>query len=155
RSAARWRRGPAVTNGWARIRSRVHVAHRGGEHALASSRCRPTLRPRQGGMMATGAITQAAERRIGRLTLPRPNWMVVVALIAPVIIVGLLVLVAWTSVRENVTSTALTFRHYVNLYTDPFAYSSFLNTIGFTAVTLCVALALGVPIAWLVERTDL
>src|SRR5262249_29478430 len=59
------------------------------------------------------------------------------------------------SVRENVTSYSLTLRHYVNLYTDAFAYTAFLNTIGFTVVMLFVALAVGVPIAWLVERTDL
>jgi iron(III) transport system permease protein len=105
--------------------------------------------------MATGAIARAEERRLSRLALPRPNWMVILALIPAVIIVGLLVLVAWTSVRENVTSNVLTLRHYVNLYTDPFAYTAFLNTIGFTVVMLFVALALGVPIAWLVERTNL
>ena len=77
------------------------------------------------------------------------------SLIPTIIIVGLLVLVAWVSLRESVTSTTLTLRHYANLYTDPFAYNSFLNTIGFTCVTLLVSLALGIPIAWLVERTDL
>src|SRR5205823_5381298 len=64
-------------------------------------------------------------------------------------------LVAWISVRESVSTDADTLRHYVELYTDPFAYTALLNTLGFTAVTVVVALALGVPIAWLVERTDL
>jgi iron(III) transport system permease protein len=81
--------------------------------------------------------------------------MVVLALIPTTIIVGLLLLVAWISVRESVTTDAFTLRHYVELYTDPFAYTALLNTLGFTAVTVVVALALGVPLAWLVERTDL
>jgi iron(III) transport system permease protein len=81
--------------------------------------------------------------------------MVILALIPSVIIVGLLLLVAVVSFRESMTSSVLTLRHYTNLYTDPFAYNSFLNTIGFTAVTLFVALTLGIPIAWLVERTDI
>src|ERR1700716_4237461 len=81
--------------------------------------------------------------------------MVVWALIPTAIIVGLLLLVAWISVRESVTTDAYTLRHYVELYTDPFAYTALLNTLGFTAVTVVVALALGIPLAWLVERTDL
>jgi iron(III) transport system permease protein len=81
--------------------------------------------------------------------------MVLLALVPSAIIVGLLLLVVWISFRESVTSDALTLRHYASLYTDPFAYTAFLNTLGFTAVTLVVALLLGVPIAWLVERTDI
>src|SRR5688572_18948440 len=99
--------------------------------------------------MATGAVAQTEVGRVSRLSLPRPNAMVILALIPSVIIVGLLLLVAVVSFRESMTSSVLTLRHYTNLYTDPFAYNSFLNTIGFTAVTLFVALTLGIPIAWL------
>src|SRR3954468_18651647 len=105
--------------------------------------------------MATGAVARADVRRADRLSLPRPNIMVLLALIPAAIILGLLLLVIIISFRESVTNDALTLRHYVSLYTDPFAYTAFLNTVGFTAVTLVVALALGVPIAWLVERTDI
>src|SRR5215210_8400911 len=103
--------------------------------------------------MATGAVARAGVGRSSRLSLPRPNGMVMLALIPSAIIVGLLLLVIWVSFRESLTAPGFTFRHYVNLYTDPFAYNSFLNTIGFTAVSLAVALLLGIPIAWLVERT--
>ncbi|HZR98394.1 MAG TPA: iron ABC transporter permease [Chloroflexota bacterium] len=105
--------------------------------------------------MATRAVARADVTRAERLSLPRPNAMVLLALVPAAIIVGLLLLVVWISFRESVTSDALTLRHYASLYTDPFAYSALLNTIGFTAVTLFVALVLGVPIAWLVERTDI
>jgi iron(III) transport system permease protein len=105
--------------------------------------------------MATGAVARADVRRADRLSLPRPNVMVLLALVPAAIIIGLLLLVIVISFRESVTNDAFTLRHYVSLYTDPFAYTAFLNTVGFSAVTLFVALALGVPIAWLVERTDL
>jgi iron(III) transport system permease protein len=104
--------------------------------------------------MATGAVAQTEVRRPSGFSLPRPNGMVLLALIPSAIIVGLLLLVIWVSFRESLTASGYTLRHYVNLYTDPFAYNSFLNTMGFTAVSLSVALLLGIPIAWLVERTD-
>src|SRR4051795_2949188 len=99
--------------------------------------------------MATGAVAQTEVRRPSGFSLPRPNGMILLALIPSAIIVGLLLLVIWVSFRESLTAPGFTLRHYVNLYTDPFAYNSFLNTIGFTAVSLTVALLLGIPIAWL------
>src|SRR5437764_11724549 len=108
-----------------------------------------------GGSMATGAVARVDVRRAARVSLPRPSLMVLLALVPASIIIGLLLLVVWISIRQSVTSEALTLRHYASLYTDSFAYTAFLNTVGFTAVTLVVALALGVPIAWLVERTDI
>ena len=44
--------------------------------------------------------------------------------------------------------------HYAATFLDPFTYRVLLNTLGFAAVTLVVALGFGVPIAWLAERTD-
>jgi iron(III) transport system permease protein len=59
------------------------------------------------------------------------------------------------SVREEATSSVLTWQHYVSLYTNPFVYSTFLNTLGFALTTTAVALLIGVAAAWLVERSDL
>src|SRR6202012_2565201 len=44
--------------------------------------------------------------------------------------------------------------HYVANFVDPFTYRVLLNTLGFAATTLMVALGFGLPLAWLVERTD-
>ncbi|HEY8691731.1 MAG TPA: iron ABC transporter permease, partial [Chloroflexota bacterium] len=57
--------------------------------------------------------------------------------------------------RESAVNAAFTVRHYEELYTDSLAYTALLNTLGFAAVTLAVALFFGIPLAWLVERTDL
>jgi iron(III) transport system permease protein len=50
---------------------------------------------------------------------------------------------------------AYSFAHYVAVFGDPFIYRVLLNTLGVALTTLVVALAFGVPAAWLVERTDL
>ena len=81
--------------------------------------------------------------------------MVALALVPTLIIVGLVVGTVWISFRESILASPLTFQHYVELYSDPFAYRAFLNSLGFSFCTLIVAFAFGVPIAWLAERTDI
>lgn len=49
----------------------------------------------------------------------------------------------------------LTLRHYAALYGDPFVYAALLNTLGFAATAVTIAMLIGVAAAWLVERTDL
>jgi len=51
--------------------------------------------------------------------------------------------------RESAVDAAFTLRHYRELYTDSLAYTALLNTLGFAAITLAVALFFGIPIAWL------
>jgi iron(III) transport system permease protein len=94
----------------------------------------------------------------------RPEWGRVIVLgIASVplfIIVVLLVAVTFLAFQDTTSvagysSVVLTLRNFRDLFLSPFVYESFLNTIGFTLVTVLVALAFGVPCAWLVERTDL
>jgi iron(III) transport system permease protein len=106
-------------------------------------------------MMATRTLAQVWARRGALPALPRVDPLIAVAAVPAAIVVGLLLLVAWVSLVDNVTSPALTLRHYATLYTDRFAYLSFLNTLGFASIALVVALLFGLPIAWLVERTDL
>lgn len=82
-----------------------------------------------------------------------------VALVPTVIIVGLLVGVAYLSFRSE-TGTQLadgrfTVGHYVDLYGNDFAVTSFFNTLNFTAQSSFWALIFGVSIAWLVSRTDI
>jgi iron(III) transport system permease protein len=40
------------------------------------------------------------------------------------------------------------------MFLDPFTYRVLANTLLFSAITLIVALSFGLPIAWLLERTD-
>ena len=109
--------------------------------------------------MTSGAFAQQAEissrfaRFIPRIDLARS--MIVLALLPALIIVALVLGSVWLSFRTDILSPGLTLRHYIDLYSDPFAYRAFLNSIGFALSTLAVAFFFGVPIAWLTERTDL
>jgi len=61
----------------------------------------------------------------------------------------------WTSLVEQVGSDpTFTLEHYTAVYADPFTYTALLNTGWFASVTVVVSLVFGLPIAWLVERTD-
>ena len=79
----------------------------------------------------------------------------IVAAVPAVAILGLLGVVLWISVRVSVARDGLTLDHYRTVFGDPFAYRALLNTVGFTVVATLTAVALGIPLAWLVERTDL
>jgi iron(III) transport system permease protein len=94
-----------------------------------------------------------APRFIPRIDLA--DVMVVLALPPTLVIVGLLIGTVWIGFRESILGSTLTVQHYVELYSDPFAYRAFLNSLGFAFVTLIVAFLFGVPIAWLTERSDL
>lgn len=85
-----------------------------------------------------------------------PVWLLIAPLV--VVISGLLVTVFWLSFLSGLPGTPeayLTLANYATLYTDPFVVRALVNTIGFSAVTVGVALFFGIVIAWLVERTDL
>ncbi|HWE75155.1 MAG TPA: ABC transporter permease subunit [Stellaceae bacterium] len=81
--------------------------------------------------------------------------MIALAVLPAVIIVVLLLGTFWISFRESLLSPTLTLQHYIEIYSDPFAYRALLNSLGFAAYTLIVAFAFGVPIAWLAERSDI
>lgn len=81
--------------------------------------------------------------------------MIALALLPTLIILALLLGTFWISFRETILGPALTLQHYIELYSDPFAYRALLNSLGFALATLVVAFAFGVPIAWLAERSDL
>jgi iron(III) transport system permease protein len=97
----------------------------------------------------------APRGRTPRLHLPSPSPLVLIACIPSAAIIGLLGLTIWISFQVDVLNPVPTLEHYIQLYTDSFAWTAFLNTLEFAAVTLLFAVAIGVPMAWLVERTDL
>jgi iron(III) transport system permease protein len=106
-------------------------------------------------------LTAGAQRR-ARLTWPQLDpwgWaMVVVTTAASAIIIVPPVIVLLLSFREGRPidpGQVYSFAHYVAVFGDPFIYRVLLNTFGVALTTLVVALAFGVPAAWLVERTDL
>jgi iron(III) transport system permease protein len=109
--------------------------------------------------MAELALTAHRPSRFAWPRLDPAGWaMVAVAIAASVIIVVPPVIVLLLSFREGRPidpSEPYSLVHYIAVFGDPFIYGVLANTLGVALVTLAVALAFGVPAAWLVERTDL
>lgn len=73
------------------------------------------------------------------------------------IVLVLLAVVIWLSFTTGSpvgTSLHYTTAHYADLLLSPLTYRVILNTLLFSAITLLTSLTIGLPIAWLVERTD-
>jgi iron(III) transport system permease protein len=79
--------------------------------------------------------------------------------LAPMILIALFVAVMfWVSFQKGIFGTAsaiYTLANYRELLTDPFLLQVIKNTLVFAASSTLVALVIGLPIAWLVERTTL
>jgi iron(III) transport system permease protein len=61
---------------------------------------------------------------------------------------------AWTAGSPGDPDLGYTAQNFVEVFTDPRTYAVLLDTLGFALTSLVVALAFGVPAAWLAERTD-
>ena len=86
------------------------------------------------------------------------RWVVVgISAAALVPVLALLLLVLWMGFWQNGPGEPIvyTLNHYRKIFTDPFTYKTFLNTVGFAGTAMLVSLLFAVPTAWLVERTDL
>lgn len=69
----------------------------------------------------------------------------------------LLAVILWLSFFDGTvgdTQIAYTLDHYREVFLAPFTYRVIGNTLLFMVITLSVAMACALPIAWLVERTD-
>ncbi len=106
--------------------------------------------------------TLAIRSRPFKVTLPsldRWGWtMLAVVACVSVVIVALPVIVMWLSLREQAPIepvSGYSLVHYAEMFGDPFVLQVLMNTLVFTASSLAISLAFGVPTAWLVERTDI
>src|SRR6185437_11666671 len=108
--------------------------------------------------------TDIADVRVTNGAAPRrridiwPGTFVAAAIAASVVILALLAIVIGLSFRTGslgAADAAWSIANYPAIFLDPFTYRVLANTIGFALTALAVALAFGVPAAWLVERTDL
>jgi iron(III) transport system permease protein len=88
------------------------------------------------------------------IRMPRIDPIVVAALIPAGLIVALLIETLWLSVRTDVTGGSFTFENFRTVFADPIAFGALANTLVFATVTVAVSLAIGVPLAWIIERTD-
>jgi iron(III) transport system permease protein len=77
---------------------------------------------------------------------------------ASALIVAMLMVVIWLGFRVGDVgdpTAHLALGNYAAILADPATWSVLGDTVSFALVTLAVSLAFGLPIAWLVERTDL
>lgn len=107
--------------------------------------------------MATIAIFAAEGATRSRRLVWFPAVMVGAAVLVSLAVITLLGIVIWLSfVKGSPGDRHLlyTLDHYRTMFLDPFTYRVLANTLLFSAITLLVALGFGLPIAWLLERTD-
>ena len=105
-----------------------------------------------------GGLEASAERRPRWAFEPRISWLPAGAIPATAGAIAILALIAIAlsiSLRTTPLDGAWTLRHYHDLLSRPQALQVLLNTVGFSAVTVVVALVIGIPIAGLVAWTDL
>jgi iron(III) transport system permease protein len=107
-------------------------------------------------------MTAIAERLAERRgTAPRREWAAIVMLglsiFASLIIAALLGVAIWLSFADGTPGDyhlGYTVAHYREIFFSAFTYRVIRNTVLFSAIALAVALVFGLPIAWLIERTD-
>lgn len=81
--------------------------------------------------------------------------LVILALIPSLLIGGLLAVVGYVAFQQNGTSGPLSLANFRALFGSSFALHAAANTAVFAGLTLVVALIFGLPMAWLVTRTDM
>jgi iron(III) transport system permease protein len=89
---------------------------------------------------------------------PRGVAMLITSLLCGVAIFGFVVVIVWIGFKENtggVIAPGYTLKYYRDLFSEAYVYRALLNTVGFAAISLAVAFAVAMPLAWIVERSDL
>jgi iron(III) transport system permease protein len=96
-----------------------------------------------------------------RLRGDRPSgWAIAMAAtagLASLVVLTLLAIVLWLSVIDGQPGDpdmSYSTVNYVETFGDPFAWRALFNTFVFSGLTLAVAMCIGAPLAWIIERTD-
>jgi len=103
----------------------------------------------------SSAATSSHERR--SLGDRLPAAMLAVVIFASLVILALLAVVlwlAWTSGSPGSQDLVYTSQNFVEVFTDQRTYTVLIDTLGFSLISLAVALGFGIPAAWITERTD-
>jgi iron(III) transport system permease protein len=102
------------------------------------------------------AVLRMPARLGGRIQI---SPLVLSLSLAPMtLIIALVTVMFWVSFQKGIFGTAsaiYTLGNYRELLTDPFVLQVIKNTLVFAVSSTLVALVIGLPIAWLVERTTL
>jgi iron(III) transport system permease protein len=85
-----------------------------------------------------------------------PAAMLLAVIGASLLILCHLVVVLWLAWTSGTPGTGLTFssENFTEVFSDNRTYSVLIDTFAFALVSLVVALGIGIPIAWIAERTD-
>lgn len=86
------------------------------------------------------------------------RWLFVAVSVASLLpVLAFLLIIFWMGFWQGSPGDPVvyTLKHYRELFTDGSTYRTLLNTLGFATTTVLIALFFAVPMAWLVERTDL
>lgn len=92
------------------------------------------------------------------LRLRTSPLLLALAILPMLVIVILVSVLVWISFQTGIVGTpnaSYTLHNYVEILGEPFVLKVLWNTIVFTLATTATALILGLPIAWLTERTSL
>ncbi len=87
-----------------------------------------------------------------------PIGMFVVVIVVSSIILAHLAVVIWLSWTDGTPGDPkfiYTANNFIEVFSDVRTYSVLRDTVGFSLISLVIALLFGLPAAWLVERTDL
>jgi len=89
----------------------------------------------------------------------RTSPLLLTLALAPMLVIVVMVAVlVWISFQTGMVGTPkalYTVKNYADIFGDPFVLTVIWNTVVFTLATTFTALALGLPIAWLTERTTM
>src|SRR5918912_2194419 len=90
--------------------------------------------------------------------LPRVTLLGVLAALPMLLLLLFVAVLVWVSLQTGTVGTSsavYSLRNYAELISDPFVLTVLWNTAQFAVGATCCALAIGLPIAWLTERTTL
>ena len=108
-------------------------------------------------MTATTAAATGS-RRAGGGWEPLAVVMISCVAIVCLVILSLLGVILWLSVTPGaagISTSAWSFKNFIEVLTDSRTAAVLYNTLGFSLVSLLVAMFFGVPAAWLAERTNI
>jgi iron(III) transport system permease protein len=85
-----------------------------------------------------------------------PATMLIAVIGTSFIILCHLVVVLWLSFSDGTPGTGLVYTsaNYTEVFSDGRTYTVLIDTFLFAFVSLAVALGIGIPVAWIAERTD-
>jgi len=102
------------------------------------------------------AIVAPPEKRRGTGDI-LPRIMLAVVIVASIIILCHLTVVlwlAWTSGSPGDPDLTYTTSNFIEVFSEQRTYTVLIDTFAFAFISLVIALAFGIPIAWIAERTD-